>query len=188
MRIDQLARPTSESNNARIRMRAPTDIPQKGSQFLSAPPADLDCTGANTPAAVAAPRKIQPVTAGTERNGMTVEDPMCYKCATGCATANVMRSINMSTTTIRLEDELKARIAAAAARSGRSSHAFILDALSDMVERSELDEELHRIADKRWAALQRTGESVAWEDAAGYLNARAAGQKPRWPLARRPGL
>ena len=97
-----------------------------------------------------------------------------------------MRSIDMPTTTIRLEDELKARIAAAAARSGRSPHAFILDALSDMVERSELDEELHRIADKRWAALQRTGESVAWEDAAAYLKARAAGQKPRRPLARRP--
>ncbi|MDR6890917.1 MULTISPECIES: CopG family transcriptional regulator [Variovorax] len=99
-----------------------------------------------------------------------------------------MKSINMPTTTVRLEDELKARIAAAAAaaRSGRSSHAFILDALSDMVERSELNEELHRIADKRWAALQRTGESVAWEQAAAYLKARGAGQKPRRPLARRP--
>ena len=65
---------------------------------------------------------------------------------------------------------------------------FILDALSDMGGRSELDEELHRIADKRWAALQRTGESVAWEDAAAYLKARTAGQNPRRPLARRPGL
>ncbi|MDQ0006853.1 putative transcriptional regulator [Variovorax boronicumulans] len=98
-----------------------------------------------------------------------------------------MRSINMSTTTIRLDDELKARIAAAAARSDKSSHAFILEALSDLVERSELDEELHRIADKRWAALQRTGESVAWEDAAAYLKARAAGKKVRRPAARRPG-
>ncbi|WP_373425428.1 CopG family ribbon-helix-helix protein [Variovorax boronicumulans] len=89
----------------------------------------------------------------------------------------------MSTTTIRLDDELKARIAAAAARSDKSSHAFILEALSDLVERSELDEELHRIADKRWAALQRTGESVAWEDAAAYLKARAAGKKVRRPAA-----
>jgi len=93
----------------------------------------------------------------------------------------------VSTTTIRLEDELKARIAAAAARSGRSSHAFILDALSDMVERSELDEELHQIADRRWAALRSTGESVAWEDAKAYVQERAAGKKPRRPLARRPG-
>ena len=116
-----------------------------------------------------------------------VRDLLCYKCATIAFAVNAIRTINMSTTTIRLEDELKARIAAAAARSGRSSHAFILDALSDMVERSELDEELHRIADKRWAALQRTGESIAWEDAAGYLQARAAGKKARRPSARRPG-
>lgn len=93
----------------------------------------------------------------------------------------------MSTTTTRLEDELKARIAAAAARSGKSSHAFILDALSDIVEHSELDEELHGIADKRWAALQRNGESIGWEDAAVYLRARAAGKKTRRPSARRPG-
>lgn len=92
----------------------------------------------------------------------------------------------MSTTTIRLEDELKARIAAAAARSGRSSHAFILDAVADMVERSELDEELHRLADKRWAALLRTGESIAWDDAKAYLQDRAAGKKVHRPAARRP--
>ena len=89
----------------------------------------------------------------------------------------------MSTTTIRLEDELKARIAAAAARSGRSSHAFILDALSDMVARSEMDEELHGIADRRW---QRTGESLAWEDAKAYIQARAAGKNVARPLARKP--
>lgn len=91
----------------------------------------------------------------------------------------------MSTMTIRLEDERKARIAAA--KAGKSSHAFILDALPDMVERSESDEELHRIADKRWAALQRTGESIGWENAAAYLQARAAGKKTRRPSARRPG-
>jgi len=111
---------------------------------------------------------------------------MCYNCAAVALSLNVMRTINMSTTTIRLEDEVKARIAAAAARSGKSSHAFILDALSNMVERSELDEELHRIADERWAALQRNGESIGWEDAAAYLQARAADKKTRRPSARRP--
>lgn len=89
--------------------------------------------------------------------------------------------------TMTLEDELKARIAAAAARSGRSSHAFILEALSDMVARSEMDEELHGIADRRWAALQRTGESLAWEDAKAYIQARAAGKKVARPSARKPG-
>lgn len=92
----------------------------------------------------------------------------------------------MSTTTIRIEEELKARIAAAAARSGRSSHAFILEALSEMVERSEMDDELHRIADKRWAALQRTGKSVAWQDSKAHIQARVAGKKMSRPGARKP--
>ena len=35
----------------------------------------------------------------------------------------------MSTTTIRLEDDLKARVAAAAERAGVTAHAFILDAI-----------------------------------------------------------
>ncbi|SCK27266.1 Ribbon-helix-helix protein, copG family [Variovorax sp. HW608] len=92
----------------------------------------------------------------------------------------------MSTTTIRIEEALKARIAAAAERVGKSSHAFILDALSDTVERVEMDEELHRLADERWAALMQTGESVSWTDAKAYLLARAAGKKPRRPSARKP--
>lgn len=41
----------------------------------------------------------------------------------------------------------------------------------------EDDEELHRIADERWAVLQRTGKSIAWADAKTYFRARAAGIK-----------
>ena len=92
----------------------------------------------------------------------------------------------MSTTTIRLEEELKTRIASAAARAGKSSHAYIVDALAETVERSEMDETLHRIADERWATLQRTGESVGWDDAKAYLQARAAGRKAPRPRARKP--
>lgn len=92
----------------------------------------------------------------------------------------------MSTTTIRLEEELKGRIALAAARAGKSAHAFIVDALAETVERSEVDEALHRVADERWAILQRTGASVGWDDAKAYLQARAAGQKPTRPSARKP--
>jgi len=45
--------------------------------------------------------------------------------------------VAMSTTSIRLEEELKARIASAAARAGKSPHAFILDVLAATVERSD---------------------------------------------------
>ncbi|MFT3814854.1 MAG: CopG family transcriptional regulator [Acidovorax sp.] len=91
----------------------------------------------------------------------------------------------MSTTTIRIDDALKARLAATAARAGKTPHALILDVLTDAVERAELDDELHRIADERWAALVRTGQSVPWEDVKTYLQARAAGQTPRQPAARK---
>lgn len=91
----------------------------------------------------------------------------------------------MPTTTIRIEDELKARIAAAAERAGKSAHAFILDALSETVANDEVDEELHRLADDRWAALQLGEETVAWTDAKTYLRARAAGKKPAKPRPRK---
>ena len=103
-----------------------------------------------------------------------------------CYSASLRTIPSMSTTSIRLEEELKARIASAADRAGKSSHAFILDALAETVERSEMDEELHRIADKRWAALQRTGESVSWDEARTYLQARAVGQGQPRPTARKP--
>jgi predicted transcriptional regulator len=92
----------------------------------------------------------------------------------------------MSTTTIRIEPAMKARIVMAAERVGQSPHAFILDSLSDTVERAEMNEEAHRIADQRWAALLRTGKSVGWADAKAYMLARAAGKKPRKPTARQP--
>lgn len=91
----------------------------------------------------------------------------------------------MSTTTIRIEESLKERIAVAAERLGKSPHAFILDALSDAVERIELDEELHRLADERWAALLQTGESVSWSDTKTYLQARVQGEKSPRPSARK---
>ena len=45
----------------------------------------------------------------------------------------------MSTTTIRIDDDLKVRVAAAAQRAGKTAHAFILDAISQTVEQVELD-------------------------------------------------
>ncbi len=90
----------------------------------------------------------------------------------------------MSTTTIRIEDELKARIAAAAERAGKTAHAYILDAIARTVEQAELDDEFHRLADKRWANILATGRTVPWDQARNYLEARARGESPRRPAAR----
>jgi predicted transcriptional regulator len=91
----------------------------------------------------------------------------------------------MTTTTIRIEDELKARVAAAAERAGKTAHAFILDAIARTVEQVELDDEFHRVADERWAKLLTTGKAVPWDEARVYLEARARGERPRKPVARK---
>lgn len=90
----------------------------------------------------------------------------------------------MSTTTIRIEDDLKARLASAAEMSGKTAHAFILDAIAQTVEQVEIDAEFDRLADKRWAAVLATGKTVDWQDAKSYLEARARGDKQRKPSAR----
>ena len=93
----------------------------------------------------------------------------------------------MATTTIRIEDELKVRIAAAAERAGKTAHAFILDAIAQRVEHVEGDEEFHRIADERWAKIRATAKTVPWDDAKAFLEARSRGERPRKPLARKLG-
>ena len=93
----------------------------------------------------------------------------------------------MSTTTIRIDEDLKKRISAAADRAGKTAHAFIVDAIAQTVEQVEAEEELHRIADKRWSKVLATGKSVSWEGAKKYLVARGRGEKPEKPVARKLG-
>jgi predicted transcriptional regulator len=91
-----------------------------------------------------------------------------------------------TTTTIRLDDDLKTRVAAAAQQAGQTAHAFILDAIARTVEEAELDQEFHRVADERWARILATGKTVPWDDAKAWLEARSRGEKPRVPKARKP--
>ena len=93
----------------------------------------------------------------------------------------------MPTTTIRIEDDLKARVAAAAEKIGKTAHAFILDALTQTVEQAELDNAFQALADERWANIRTTGKTVAWDDAKAYLATRAKGERARKPAARKPG-
>ncbi|WP_213955384.1 MULTISPECIES: CopG family ribbon-helix-helix protein [unclassified Variovorax] len=94
----------------------------------------------------------------------------------------------MSTTTIRIEDDLKERIASAAERAGKTAHAFIVEAIAQTVERVEAEEALHAVAEKRWAKFLATEETVSWDEAKAYLGARAKGAKPARPAARRLDL
>jgi predicted transcriptional regulator len=89
------------------------------------------------------------------------------------------------TTTIRIEDELKARIAAVAEEAGTTPHAFLIEAISQRVEQAEAEAELRRIAERRWRAYAKDGLSVPWDEARTWLVARASGKPAPRPKARR---
>lgn len=93
----------------------------------------------------------------------------------------------MSTTTIRLDAALKARLAAAALRAGKTPHAFILEAIAETIDQADHEDELHRLADERWAKLLTTGKTVSWNAAKSYVRASARGKRPRKPIARKLG-
>lgn len=90
-----------------------------------------------------------------------------------------------ATTTIRIEEELKARVATAAQRAGKSAHAFMLDAIVETVEQAELNAAFHAVADERWTTLLATGESVPWDAAKAWLEARSRGLDAPRPIARK---
>ena len=92
----------------------------------------------------------------------------------------------MSTTTIRIEDELKARVAVAAQHAGTSTHAFMLEAITRTVEQVEMESAFNTLAEQRWAKIQAGGKTVPWDEAKAYLTARAKGEsKARKPAARK---
>ena len=93
----------------------------------------------------------------------------------------------MATTTIRVDDDLKARIAAAAERAGKTAHAFILDAVAQTVAQDEADAAFDRIADARWEKLLATRKTVSWDDAKTWVEARSNGEHPHRPAARKFG-
>ncbi|MFG6465189.1 ribbon-helix-helix protein, CopG family [Roseateles sp. BYS87W] len=91
----------------------------------------------------------------------------------------------MSTTTIRLEDDLKERLSAAAERAGKTAHAFIRDAIAESVAQAEFDAETDRICEERWADFSETGEAIPWDEVKAYMKATAAGKKAKRPVPRK---
>lgn len=91
----------------------------------------------------------------------------------------------MSTTAINLPEDLKARVAAAAERAGTTSHDFILDAIAEKVDREEQHGDFNWIAERRYAQIIASGETVPWNEMRGYLEDRLAGKAVKRPDARK---
>ncbi len=87
----------------------------------------------------------------------------------------------MSTTTIRLPVELKSRIDKLANAAGKSSHAFMIDALSQTAESIEREQAFDAEVNRRWVKFERTREYISLEDMRDYAKSLAAGKRPLRP-------
>ena len=87
----------------------------------------------------------------------------------------------MSTTTIRLPEELKARIAKVAEREGVTAHGFILGVVEAKVGELERRRDFHDEADRRWQQFLADGNALDWNEVRASLlrDAQTATAKPR---------
>ena len=89
------------------------------------------------------------------------------------------------TTTIRLPEDLKARVAAAAERAGKTSHSFILEAIAEKAAQEEQRDDFDDLAEKRFAEIVASGKAIPWAKMRTYLESRLAGKAARRPLAKK---
>jgi predicted transcriptional regulator len=91
----------------------------------------------------------------------------------------------MSTTTIRLPNNLKMRVAAAAERAGTTAHSFILEAIAEKAEQEERRGDFNDVAEKRYAQIVASGKTIPWSEMRNYLEQRLAGKAAKRPVAKR---
>jgi predicted DNA-binding protein len=91
----------------------------------------------------------------------------------------------MPTTSIRLPKDLKARVAAAAKRSGMTSHGFILEAIAEKTEQENLHADFDAVAEDRYARIVASGKTIPWEEMRGYLEKRVASKAAKRPASRK---
>lgn len=93
----------------------------------------------------------------------------------------------MSTTTIRIPVALKARVAIAARRSGKTAHGFILEAILEKAAQEERVADFHDVADERYAGIVASGKTIPWSAMRKYLEQRLSGKSAKRPVARKLG-
>lgn len=91
----------------------------------------------------------------------------------------------MSTTTIRLPEDLKARVAAAAKRAGTTAHSFILEAVAEKAALEESRADFNAVAEGRYAHMAASGKTIPWQEMRSYLEDRLLGKAVKRPAARK---
>jgi predicted DNA-binding protein len=93
--------------------------------------------------------------------------------------------MSTTTTTIRLPQQLKERIAVAAKRAGTTPHALILEAIAQKAEENERRNDFHRVAEDRYTRIAASGKTISWKEMRRYIGGRSTGKKARRPRARK---
>jgi predicted DNA-binding protein len=91
----------------------------------------------------------------------------------------------MSTTTLRLPQELRERVAKLAEESGTTAHGFMLEAIAERVANEELRHEFLAVGKDRLANMLTSGLGLEWAEMRDYLGERAAGHAPTAPEIKR---
>jgi predicted transcriptional regulator len=86
-----------------------------------------------------------------------------------------------SPTTLKVPDELRARLAAQAEAEGKSAHAYMLEALKEKADRADRRREYLAAGATALREYERSGIAYAMEDVERYILGIAAGRKPSRP-------
>ncbi len=87
----------------------------------------------------------------------------------------------MSTTTLKIPDALKMRIAEAAAQTGKSAHAFMVDALEAETRRAELRSGFVNSALKAEQQVAKYGEVYSMDAVHRYFSDKLSGKAVKRP-------
>jgi predicted transcriptional regulator len=90
----------------------------------------------------------------------------------------------MSTTSLKLPDELKQRAIAAAEKKGLSPHAFMIHAIDQAATAAEQRASFVSDAQAAREQMLATGKGYDASEVHAYLKARLSGEKPAKPKAR----
>ena len=91
----------------------------------------------------------------------------------------------MGTTTLKLPDELKERIAGVVDGTGKSPHAFMVEAIEEKTRLAEQRKSFVVDALKAREHAMRTGKAYSFEDVKRYYSARLAGKPAKRPRLKR---
>jgi predicted transcriptional regulator len=92
---------------------------------------------------------------------------------------------NRSTTSLKLDAEIKIRLQQLAQSRRRSSHWLMREAIEQYVEREERREQLRQDALAAWAEYQATGLHITAEEADAWLAQLEAGEDAEPPPVHR---